>query len=248
MWRGKKCVLCGGHRDAEGLEHAPPKVMFHDKHRGRGLEVPACKRCNTGSAGVDQIAAFLTLSQSEETVLSKRAMTEFEHRVTRGVANNVRRIYVVGEQVPVVSADGEVVSHAYRVELAPEVAKQVMGWAVKQTLAIWFRKCGRIVSHRATIFVELLTSARPPSEELAAIIRSLGPNYTLEPMGKTFSKQFFYKIQTDPAHQKGLVFAQYHGGFAFVSVVNDTHGAKLSRKCRGRVFGTNAHRGIHLLE
>ncbi len=40
-------------------EQAPPIVMFVNKDRPKGLEVPACDRSNHGSSQSDQVAAFL---------------------------------------------------------------------------------------------------------------------------------------------------------------------------------------------
>ena len=59
-----KCCLCGGVCNTEQVEHAPPKIMFVDKARPKGFEVPSCARCNNGSAQQDQIASMFALSQS----------------------------------------------------------------------------------------------------------------------------------------------------------------------------------------
>src|SRR5262245_50452826 len=53
------CCFCGGGTPSETIEHQPAKIIFPEKHRPRGLEFPACKRCN-GQTSVDEcILAFV---------------------------------------------------------------------------------------------------------------------------------------------------------------------------------------------
>lgn len=246
VWQGKKCVLCGGLRPAESAEHAPPKVIFRNKHRPIGLEVPACKRCNAGSSDQDQIAAFLALSQSPDSVLNATGMSDYDHKVTKGTANNAPQLYVDFRHVLVSDGDGAQVT-AYQVELTHQTGMMVAKWCVKQALAIWYAKTGKIVSHRATITVELLTNAKRPDPEMEQIIHSMGPIQSLGGAKFQTDDQFFYKIEVHTDGKQGIVFAQYHGGFAFIAVINDRATAKLSRRGLGHTFGTNANRGIHFL-
>ncbi|MEP6018146.1 MAG: hypothetical protein ABJ251_06645 [Paracoccaceae bacterium] len=58
------CCLCGGEVPMETIEHTPPKAMFFGSLRPKGLEVPACRRCNNGSSQQDQFAALLACTQS----------------------------------------------------------------------------------------------------------------------------------------------------------------------------------------
>jgi len=53
------CCFCGGETPSETIEHQPAKIIFPEKHRPRGLEFPACKRCN-GQTSIDEcILAFV---------------------------------------------------------------------------------------------------------------------------------------------------------------------------------------------
>ncbi|MEP3844284.1 MAG: hypothetical protein ABJM43_02905 [Paracoccaceae bacterium] len=58
------CCLRGGEVPMETIEHTPPKAMFFGSLRPKGLEVPACRRCNNGSSQQDQFATLLAYTQS----------------------------------------------------------------------------------------------------------------------------------------------------------------------------------------
>lgn len=80
------CCLCGGKNSTESIEHAPPKIMFWDKQRSKGLEVPACIRCNHNSSQSDQVAAFYSIAQSSEVM---------EVIVTKNVSNFSKKLEAV---------------------------------------------------------------------------------------------------------------------------------------------------------
>ncbi len=246
-WQGKPCVLCGGNRLAETIEHAPPIIMFRDQQRPAGLEVPACKRCNNGTSELDQVATFLALSQAPQAVLGSNGLSDYELKVTKGTANNSPELYSRVRSVPVCDALGRVVRTAREVELAKETSEKIALWSAKQSLALWFQHTGKIASHRSTIDVEILTNAKRPSDTLERVIREMGNSRSLSTSRNVTSEQFCYKVSVDPNGSFAIIFAQYHGGFAFVSVVKDCATAKLSRKGLQFKVATNAHRGLHLL-
>jgi len=246
IWEGNFCVLCGGKRLAQGVEHAPPKIMFMDKLRAEGFEFPACDRCNNGSGPVDQLATFLALSQAPESVLKKRAMSEYDLKVTKGISNNSPLLYDKSKRVLVRDESGKL-STAYEVELRRDVSEKFALWAAKQTLALWHKHTGKIASHRATVNVDILTNAKHPEIEVARVVKLMKVSGSLGAPGESSSKQFSYKIEVDPSRNWAFVFAQYHGGLAFISILNDSPTARLSRRGLDHRFGTNAYRGIHRL-
>ena len=247
IWEGKSCVLCGGNRKAESCEHAPPTIIFNGSQRPKGLEVPACNRCNTGASQLDQIVSFLALSQSPEAVSRARMISAHDLKVVRGVANNAPRLHADEKRVLLPSADSVHFQTAYEVTLTPEVQVSVAKWCAKQALAIWYAKTGGIVSHRAVINVDLLTNASRPSAYLEEVIHKMGPLESLGEGKVSRMSEFGYKFCVDGGGKEGLVFAHYHGGFAFISAINDRPSARLSGRGFSYSFATNAHRGIYRL-
>lgn len=253
IWQGKACVLCGGMRAAEGREHAPPKVMFKDPHRPVGMEVPACSRCNNGSGALDQMVAFFAMSSAPKSLLQTQEMSNHEHKIARGTVNNASSItadkssilHISATPVPLPGHLGHPTKIAYAVELKPDVIEGIAKWAAKQALAIWYLETGKIASHRATINVHVLTNVSQPSEDLKAWVRHLGITYTLGEGRQARFDEFSYQFSAHPTIDAAIIFAQYHGGLAFISVLSDRKGAALSHKQMRFRFRTNGHRGIY---
>jgi hypothetical protein len=54
-----RCCFCGGGTPSETIDHQPAKIIFPEKSRPKGLEFPACERCNK-QTGVDEcVLAFV---------------------------------------------------------------------------------------------------------------------------------------------------------------------------------------------
>lgn len=247
-WMGKKCVLCGGRKDAEGLEHAPPKVMFREKDRPKGLEAPACDRCNNGSGEADQMAAFLAFSLAPEAVLENSGLTSYAKKLVEGTANNTPRIFETAKLVHVANRNGDAINPAREVSLTPEAASKIALWAAKQALVIWYTQTEETVSHKATINVEVLTNLTNIDAGLEKLIRGLGVSYSLKKSKASqmdYERQFSYKARIDPQRKVGAIFTQYHGGLAFLAIINDRPSAKLSNNRLKYRFSTNSFRGIH---
>ena len=247
IWRDKPCIFCGGHRLAQGIEHAPPKIIFKNKQRAKGFEFPACDRCNGGSSRIDQLFALLALSQAPEALSRTTKPSDYDHKVINGTANNSPFLYQ--NTKPVLSQDrfGKL-TPAHQIELRPEVSSQAAIWVAKQTLALWYEHTGQIASHRAIIEVDIFTNARMPEKDIIAAIRSIRTSGSLGAPGETTSKQFCYKIDFDCEKKWAAVFARYHSGFGFMSILNDRSSAKLSKGKLKYRFGSNAHRGIYRLK
>lgn len=255
VWDGKMCALCGGLRKAESAEHAPPTVLFHGKSRPRGLEVPACERCNSGSSVFDQLVTMVAMSSDPEAIINPRALSDYQLKIIAGTAHNAHLvtkggspfIYHSSGPISVLDHDGSPTHTARAVELDSLVSEGIARWAAKQTLALWYIHTKMIASHRSTINVDILTNAAKPDARFEAMIAAMGSEMSLGVGAKAKHDEFSYRIVTYPERGIGVVFAQYHGGMAFISVLNDSKSSKLSRRGLTFRFGTNAQKGIYLL-
>ncbi|MFN8757801.1 MAG: hypothetical protein ACK5XA_03245, partial [Tagaea sp.] len=80
------CVYCGGTVPAEDVDHVPSKMMFRNKHRPKGLEVPSCRACNAGSSRFEVVAnAFGRIGFGD---VPKIDSLEFERLLLDAEANN----------------------------------------------------------------------------------------------------------------------------------------------------------------
>lgn len=54
------CCFCGGQSAATEIDHVPAKIIFPDKKRPKGLEFPACSRCNRQTSADETLLAFVS--------------------------------------------------------------------------------------------------------------------------------------------------------------------------------------------
>ncbi len=133
------CCLCGGKRQTETIEHAPPKVIFWDKLRLQGMEVPACKRCNNGTGAEDQLAAFFAIMQSPSFYGSSNneKMLDYFTKLMAGCKNNVpgfSTLFTDSGNV-LLESKGIIQTHN-KLTFKPELfTKHLKKWAAKQALA-----------------------------------------------------------------------------------------------------------------
>lgn len=58
--RDPVCVLCGGRNPSESVEHIPSRILFRGKHRPKGLEVGACRECQSLTREQELIVALVS--------------------------------------------------------------------------------------------------------------------------------------------------------------------------------------------
>jgi hypothetical protein len=113
------CCFCGGAVRSETIDHLPAKIIFPNKSRPKGLEFPACKRCNSQTKSEEALLALVSrmagslrdnvmpdLERAEglwSTIdqaypgLPKRMMARREQRVIRGI---LRPVSIIDLQHP----------------------------------------------------------------------------------------------------------------------------------------------------
>lgn len=202
-----RCCLCAGGNPTETIEHAPPKVMFWHKHRPKGFEVPACKRCNNDSSNADQLAAFIALTQSPRGDNLTDKESKYFDKIMRGVDNNI------GNIKDILKLSGE--DEAYgKVHYDNErLFKEHLGpWAAKQTLAHWFNiSGGRILSPNGLVAVRWQTNYELAfNHEFSHIIMSLESLYELKAGKWSVLDQFVLKYSLNTEEGIFAVFATYH--------------------------------------
>src|ERR1700682_1181310 len=84
------CIYCAGATVATTIEHMPPISIFEGRQRPKGLEFPACERCNNGTGHSDLVAAMLARTWPD-------ANSEIQRRDVRKIfqalENNVPGIF-----------------------------------------------------------------------------------------------------------------------------------------------------------
>jgi hypothetical protein len=53
------CCFCGGAAQSETIDHLATKITFPNRSRPKGLEFPACKRCNSQTKSEEALLALV---------------------------------------------------------------------------------------------------------------------------------------------------------------------------------------------
>lgn len=243
------CILCGGLVPATVPEHAPPKILFIDKYLPKDHEFPSCSRCNHGSSQLDQVAAMMVFSTAE-AFFPGRFIQQFE-KASKGVANNVPEV------IHLIDTDGP--DQKFAIDnphfpdlLAVPVEKRLFThwlnpWAVKQTLGMWYKQCGKPVSADQVIFVRWIPSILDLDQKFIELIsRALPSRYALRQGRVSFEDQFFYHFAFSEDGAFGGFYSVYHNSISILStVMSHADAARNPKLGFGDLFQVSPNLGIH---
>ncbi len=241
------CCLCGGKTPTESIEHAPPKIMFWEKHRPQGMEVPACKRCNNGTSEIDQLAAFYALTQSDRSI-NGLGNTEEDYfdKVSRGCLSNIPDMKDIFKLGPNVDENyGKIIFDDQKL-----FVEKLNPWAAKQSLAHWFTLThGKIFPPQGLVTVRWLTNVELlTNDPLLNLIKKLPSLQGLE-MGKwAVHDQFFVHYSLNLKKNIGGMFVRYHGTGFIAALIGDESALRPEMKVLGGYgasFKTNGTLGIY---
>ncbi len=218
------CCLCGGTRPATSREHAPPRVMFVDKQRPKGIEVPACDRCNLGTANADQLAAFFCFSQALSLLEGKAKKREFRSfkKVLTAVANNNQSTQKFFTDFGTMFAN---VNGVFRPMRKVGINKKAVGdelnpWAVKQVLALWYNKTKIIVPENSVIFVRWFSLIEQKTNSRAETLRKSFPSFSTLSQGKlNADRQFSVRFKCETEFGTGQFHFSYHRSASFFALM-----------------------------
>jgi len=230
------CCLCGGVQQATTIEHAPPKILFTNKLRPKGLEVPACQNCNNGMSAHDQVAAWYCLGQSRALFDDHDGTSEeFSalDKVAQGCRNNYPEVLEcfswrgdeyfnvrgILQKLPKISID----SKLYQTYLDP--------WAAKQALALWYSKTNHIMKTGSTILVRWISLYDlSNSPDLVNFISKFVPNVgSLQQGNWDTTQQFFHMTNFNPIEKIAGLFCAYHSSAAFLAAIIDNADVDLGK-------------------
>jgi len=220
------CCICGGKKETETIEHAPPIVMFWDKHRLQGMEVPACGRCNNGTGKEDQFAAFFAIMQSPAFYGgdSDQRMIRYFEKLSRGCIKNIPNFptFFSSDGTIFLESAGLIQPQAKLVFKDEIFSKYLNKWAAKQAIAHWYFKHGSIFSESGVVLVRWMTNFELMSDNKISQLVSLFDNIDELIQGsKNSGDQFFIRHpNTKTGENIHLIFAAYHGT-AFIAAMID---------------------------
>ena len=93
------CCFCGGNTPATTRDHVPAKIIFDNKHRPKGIEVPACKQCQQFTKKHELAAAmFARIFPDPSTLAQKGEMKKLLRRVNKAIPGLLEELQPTPEQ------------------------------------------------------------------------------------------------------------------------------------------------------
>ena len=241
------CCLCGGEVPTESIEHAPPKIMFWEKRRPKGMEVPACNRCNNHTSKIDQLAAFYAITQSNRNLMGLTGEEEkhFE-KVSRGCLSNLpdmKEMFKTGPNVD--ESYGSIVFDNQKL-----FVEKLNPWAAKQSLAHWFTLSkGKIFPPQGVVAVRWLTNVElSTNTPFINLLEKLQNTKELEMGVWNVNDQFFVRHSLNLNENFGGMFVRYHGTGFITALVGDESALKPGMTLLGgygAAFKVNRSDGVY---
>lgn len=211
MLRDKRCIFCGGNEPATQIDHVPPKIIFANKLRPRGLEFPSCPRCNQGTRDYDQIIGFMSRVTLSSTPTHERSDIG---KLVRAFRNNYPK--VIGDiefrrlgsltrkrtqrQFPDAASTGIVTG--------PIIGAIISKFGAKLGFALHYLHTNRIVPEIGGAAVWLLTNEMLVSGGFPSALINAFPDFKSLRQGKnTAIEQFGYSsVDFDAASTAHVVY------------------------------------------
>ena len=220
------CIYCAGNAPATQIDHMPPRIIFRQNQRPKGLEFPSCANCNQGTSPLDVVAAYMTqsfpgISNPKESAEWSKLFREVD-RVAPGLHLEMHipqkqleiRLLSMGIFDPNVAA--------FRAN-GPILSAYMQAFAAKVGFALHYEFTNKLVPNGGRVQVRWFTS-----EEMAyakvpiSLYDSVGTPLAMR-QGKLSSKGVFeYGAGTYENEPKiNLYFAKFRAGFEVAAFVVD---------------------------
>jgi hypothetical protein len=212
------CIYCAAN-PATTVEHMPPRIMFREKRRPKGLEFGACGDCNHGSSYADLVAAIVGRVFPDPATPEE----EFEfRRLLQALDNNIPGMLEemhLSEQAQ--AADLRKLPTGFDGGLlrvgGPLVTRYMRAFSLKLVAALHHEVTKEIVPAAGCVTArwlsnfERVTGAFPDT-----VFDHLLPPQTLAQGSFEVSDQFQYSWRTTEGGTAGVYFASFRFAFAIV--------------------------------
>ncbi len=196
--------------------------MFRNKHRPKGLEVPACRACNNGSSTFEVIAnAFGRIGFGESPEIDHN---EFGQLLVDAEANNPGfHEEIKNRKLSHAEADRLGVPHGsgtFKTD-GPIVSAAMARFAAKLGFALhWVETGGRIVPTGGAVLARWYTNSNKLTGAFPdQIFGVLGPKTSLTQGKWTVEDRFSYSFGIADTKRMGVYFAAFQFSFSTLAFV-----------------------------
>lgn len=194
---GAKCIYCGD--TADTIDHMPPKLLFINKIRPKGMEYACCKRCNAGTKGAESVAGVVSRISEDDDYFDWRSNQgrNLIHALSLNAPNAVNDIFNKGHEAYRINKYGTY-SQFYIADLSGiSVSTYLDVFSAKLGLALFYEHTGRIIPDDGFVFSFWMTNKEAAKTNADAMFNILPDFATLENGRNTAESQFGYRFNTN---------------------------------------------------
>ena len=198
------CVYCGTPNTPDTpltLEHMPPRSMFRERRRPKGLEFASCRDCNNGTRGADLVASYIARldashRQPDWKMEEARARLPKMQQLAPGVLEELfrpDRARVVWDRTP---AGLLVKSHELRAD-GPRLAAHLDVFAAKLAKALYRHHVGGALSADGGVETAWFLNAGLPQSIADTYLSIMPSGASLKQGSFEAGEQFGYRWNCD---------------------------------------------------
>ena len=214
------CIYCGGEALATSIDHVPPRIIFRESRRPKGLEFASCKPCNEGTSKADLVAGLLSrvapdgVSEAEKAELT---------RLLSGVSNNVPGLLEemhLGQRAQRNARKRlpQPVQGGFLKTDGPLVSSHMQTFATKLGFALFYEVTGEIVPMTGGVAARWFSNMdRLEGTFPQSVFDVLLPPETLKQGKFNVAEQFSYQWRLTEGERAALFFASFRQSFAVLA-------------------------------
>lgn len=217
------CIYCGGDVQATTIDHVPPRIMFSEKRRPKGLEFASCEACNQGTRRADLVAAMMARLYPDAEHPSDRAEIS---RIFTSINNNIpgllqeMHIDEAGQAKARMRLPSPIAGGFLRTD-GPLVSPLMQTFAFKTGFALYYEMTKKIVPKGGAVAArwfsnfERMTGTFPSSA-----LDFLLPPETLRQGSFGVPDQFSYQWRIAEGDRVGAFASFFRSSFAVLAFVS----------------------------
>jgi hypothetical protein len=216
----RRCIYCGS--PATTIDHVPPRIMFRDRQRPKGLEFPSWQPCNEGTRLADLVAALIGRFYPDA---EQDADQQEVKRLFSSVKNNIpglleeMDIGAAGQEQARKRLPNQIEGAFLRVK-GPLVSMHMQTFATKLGFALYYEATKQIVPQTGGVAARWFSNVERFEGKFPDLAFTyLLPSQTLKQGKFEVSDQFGYQWRMAEGNRIGLFFAYFRLSFAVFAVV-----------------------------
>ncbi len=200
---------------ATTIDHVPPRIMFRDRYRPKGLEFPSCRSCNEGTKHSDLVAAMLgRLYPDGKTDMEREEFKKLLRSIKNNIPGLLQEMYF-DKTGPETSPE----ANFLRTD-GPLVSSHMQTFAMKLGFALYYEFTNQIVPKGGGVAARWFSNHEWLEGKFPqTIFDLLLPPQTLRQGKLEVSDQFSYQWRMAEGNRMGMFFAYFRQAFALVNFV-----------------------------